>query len=297
MKRRFWQMLFVLLSNASPGFLWHGGLYRGWLKGLCFPGLNCYSCPAALFACPLGSLQQALAAVRVIPGVALKALAYVVGFLFLFGFLFGRVICGWFCPFGFLQELLFKIPTPKFSLPRTLRYTKFVILGLLVLFLPLVLVDNLGQGEVWFCRLLCPAGTLEAGVFNLLLRPELRSLVSLLFYWKLLLLFLLLGLSVVFFRFFCAVFCPLGAIYGFFNRLGLIKLRWETSSCLQCRLCEKVCPLGLKLPEELNSMECIRCLQCLKICPTKGIQIISSGQGSFKIDSPPNFTKSESRSQ
>lgn len=291
MKRRLVQIFFALLANASPSFLWHSGLYRGWLKGVCFPGLNCYSCPAALFACPLGSLQQVLASLRAIPLTALKAGAYVLGFILLFGFLFGRVICGWICPFGFLQELLYKIPSPKFGLPKAMRYIKLLVLFLLVLLLPWLLVDSLGQGKVWFCRLLCPAGTLEAGVFNLALRPELRSLVGQLFYWKLALLLVLIVLSVLFFRFFCVVLCPLGALYGFFNRRGLVRLSWETSACLQCRACENVCPLGLRLPEELNSMECIRCLQCLKVCPINGIQLIPSGSNSSEIDSPPNFTK------
>ncbi len=283
MKRRLVQLLFALLANAYPGPLGPGGLYRGPLKGICFPGLNCYSCPLAPFACPLGSLQQSLASLRALPLVALKGLIYVLGFFLLCGLLLGRLVCGWLCPFGLLQELLYKIPFFKSSLPRVLFRTKYLVLLLLVILLPLLLVDTLGYGKVWFCRLLCPAGTLEAGVFNLALRPELRALVRGLFFLKLGLLGLILFLCLVYFRFFCAVLCPLGAIYGLFNRLGFLKLLWQDDGCLRCGVCEKVCPMGLSIPQELNSPECIRCLHCLSACPNRVIRLCFGEIDSFRV--------------
>ncbi len=272
MKRRLVQFLFALLANAYPGLFWGNPLYRGPLKGICFPGLNCYSCPLAPFACPLGSLQQSLASLRALPVMALKGLAYVLGFFLLFGFFLGRLVCGWVCPFGLLQELIHRVPFPKRRLPHALRKVKFLVLLFMVILLPLLLVDALGYGKVWFCRLLCPAGTLEAGVFNLFLRPELRSLVAGLFYFKLALLFLILLLCLVYLRFFCVVLCPLGALYGLFNRWGLFRLSLRDEECLRCGLCEKVCPMELRIPQEMNGTECIRCLHCLDVCPSKGIR-------------------------
>ncbi len=272
-KRSLSQLLFSLLANAHLPALLGRGLYRGWTKGLCFPGLNCYSCPLALFACPLGSLQQALASVRLLGAQALSALSYVLGLFFLYGFFLGRLVCGWVCPFGFFQEILYRLPGPKFSLPHPLRYVKFLLLVVLVFLLPVLITGPSGYGEVWFCRLVCPAGTLEAGLFNLALRPELRTLVKVLFYWKVLLLGLILLFSVCFFRFFCVVLCPLGALYGLFNRFSLFKLSWRGEDCLDCGVCREICPMKVQIPAEINGIECIRCLNCIKACPTRVIEL------------------------
>ncbi len=271
-----WQLSSTLLGNAYLGFLSHAGLYRGFLKNFCFPGLNCYSCPAATGACPLGSLQQALASMRLLPSLALPALSYVLGWLLLFGLLLGRFICGWLCPFGFLQELLHKIPLgPKKKAPRSGRFIKHVFLWALVLILPVASADITGYGKVWFCRLFCPAGTLEAGIFNLGLRPEIHTMIGTLFYGKLLVLIGILIGCIIYLRLFCALFCPLGCLYGLLQRWGCFKIYISPENCSSCGLCEKVCPMNLKLPDQLDSNECIRCLNCMKICPTKGIRLES----------------------
>ncbi len=293
-RRRFWQIVSTLLGNGYLGFLWQRGLYRGWLKGICFPGLNCYSCPAATMACPLGSLQQSLASLRLMPGPAFQAVAYVLGTLILFALILGRIICGWLCPFGLLQELLYRLPgVPKKIPPRRIRWIKYALLFLLVFFLPLALTDITGYGKAWFCRLFCPAGTLEAGIFNLLLRPELRSLVGLLFYFKVFILALIIFLCLIFFRFFCVVLCPLGAFYGLWQRISLIRLHWEAQNCFDCHVCEDVCPVGLKIPEELNSAECIRCLQCLKACPSGGIRLEGPLNFIRQVDQPQRSAKKQ----
>ncbi|WP_457755930.1 4Fe-4S binding protein [Thermodesulfatator indicus] len=290
-KRKFIQLFFALLANANIGFLWQKALYRGPFKGICFPGLNCYSCPAASFACPLGTLQQALASLRLLGSQAVAALAYVAGSLVLFGLFLGRIVCGWICPFGLLQELLYKIKTQKFACPRVLFAVKYFLLVFFVILLPALLVSKTGYGKVWFCRLICPAGTFEAGLLNLALRPELAALVKSLFYWKVALLLTILTLCVFYFRFFCKVLCPLGLIYGLFNKVGFFKLKWHEKACLDCDICEKVCPMGLKIPEELNSVECIRCLNCLKGCPAKVIELEFSSILTERFDSRKSIGK------
>ena len=283
-KRIFIQFLFALWANSYFGFLLKGGIYTGRLKNLCFPGLNCYSCPLAIMACPLGVLQHVMGTLRALPQVALKAALYVLGTFLFYGLFLGRFICGWICPFGFLQELLYRVPSPKISLPRATRNIKILLLIFLVLWLPLVLQGEAGYGEVWFCRLFCPAGTLEAGFLNLLIEPQLRTLIGLVFYWKTFVLGIIFLGSIAYFRFFCKLFCPLGLIYGFFNKVGLFRLRWQEERCIRCGICEKLCPMELKIPKELNSKECIRCLNCLNSCPTRSIVLNTSFRFEKELD-------------
>ena len=98
--RRLAQLYAALLYNANlKGFI-VGDINQTAQKAVCVPGFNCYSCPGAIGACPLGSLQNALTDAKH------TAPWYVVGILLLFGITLGRTICGWFCPLGLIQELL-----------------------------------------------------------------------------------------------------------------------------------------------------------------------------------------------
>ncbi len=123
------------------------------------PGLNCYSCPAASGACPIGAFQA------VVGSSKFSFSYYVTGFLILLGVLLGRFICGFLCPFGWFQELLHKIPTKKLSTRKLkpLRYLKYAVLLVMVFLLPAFLVNDVGMGDPFFCKYLCPQGVLEGG--------------------------------------------------------------------------------------------------------------------------------------
>ena len=133
-KRTLIQAAAALLQNGHLTGFFTGRIYEGAGKNVCVPGLNCYSCPGALGACPIGSLQNALSAWK------FRFPCYVLGFMVFFGAAFGRLICGFLCPFGFLQDLLFRIPSPKklrtFPGDRQLRYVKYAVLLLMVAVLP-----------------------------------------------------------------------------------------------------------------------------------------------------------------
>ena len=149
----------ALLTNLHlPNFL-KGKLYQGAGKTVCVPGLNCYSCPAASGACPIGAFQA------VVGSSKFSFSYYITGFLILLGVLLGRFICGFLCPFGWFQELLHKIPTKKFSTKKLkpLRYLKYAVLLVMVFLLPAFLVNDVGMGDPFFCKYLCPQGVMEGG--------------------------------------------------------------------------------------------------------------------------------------
>ena len=217
------------------------------LKACPVPGLNCYACPLAVGACPIGSLQHFMIIER-IP-------FFLIGFFTLIGGLIGRMVCGWLCPIGWLQEMIHKIPSPKWRIKfRPLRYLKYIILVGLVLIIPYV------TKAPWFSKL-CFVGTLEAGIPLALFDGSIRSMIGTLFFVKLAITLVLLGLFVFVKRPFCRFLCPLGAIYSVFNRFSYFHLD-VADSCNNCNRCQDICPVDLKVYEEPNSTECIRCLEC-----------------------------------
>ena len=212
-KRFAVQSVSALLHNANIKGFFTGRIYSGVSKGVCVPGLNCYSCPGAVGACPIGSLQSFLASRPV------KLPYYVLGMLIFFGALLGRAVCGFICPMGWLQELTGLVPVKKrnrFRLDRPLRALKYVILALLVV-LPLFFALT-----PFFCKYLCPAGTL-AGVMLAISDAAVRPLFGGLFAWKAAVLVAVITACLFIWRPFCKYLCPLGAIYGLFNRVALYR--------------------------------------------------------------------------
>lgn len=263
------QIGFTALTNGYAAGFANGTIYRGPSKSICLPGLNCYSCPGALGACPIGSLQSVLSSRNY------QFSFYVVGFLIFIGAVFGRLVCGWLCPFGLVQDLLYKIPFPvkRKKLPgdRILKYMKYVVLAGFVILLPLIVLDVVGQGQPWFCKYICPSGTLFAGLPLIGANPLLRSALGWLFTWKFALLTVLLVLSILVYRPFCHYLCPLGAVYGLFHPVSLYRYQVDASACTSCGKCQKTCKLDIPVYQTPNSAECIRCGECLNACPHQAL--------------------------
>lgn len=260
-KRRLIQIYAALLYNANiKGFV-SGRIYNGATKNMCVPGLNCYSCPGAIGSCPLGALQNALMASNT------KAPYYVLGILVLFGIMLGRTICGFLCPIGLFQELLYKIKTPKLKksgYTRIFSYTKYIILVALVFVIPIFLQSPT------FCKYICPAGTFE-GAMGLLSNPanaDLFATLGSIFTWKFAVLVVIIVASIFIFRFFCRFLCPLGAIYGFFNKFALLGVNLDRDKCTDCGLCVAHCKMDIR---HVGDHECIQCGECISVCPTKAI--------------------------
>lgn len=268
--RRIIQVTALVLVNISflLGQPLPAGIYQGSLKQFCSPGLNCYACPYAVLACPIGSLQYFIAY------GAYHFSVYILGFLILVGTLFGRLVCGWICPFGLFQDLLYLIKTPKIKLFPPLRHLRWLALIGLVLLLPLLTQKSS------YCRLLCPAGTLQGGIPFAIFSSQVRALVGSLYFLKIAILVLLAVGSVFIFRLFCRTLCPLGLIYGFFNRISILGLNFEAGRCTDCGECEEACPADLK-PQRGDFLtgECIRCLKCHDACPHNCFRLGIAGRG------------------
>lgn len=253
-RRRLVQVICAVLYNCNFTGFAKGTIYKGDVKSVCVPGLNCYSCPGAIGACPLGSLQTALISSKY------KIPYYVLGMLLLFGVVLGRVVCGFLCPFGLFQELLYKIPSKKLkknSWTRRLSFLKYIILLVFVVMIPLVFMVP------GFCKYICPAGTLEGGVPLVAMNERLRALIGGLFTWKMLILFVIIVSAVFVFRSFCRFLCPLGAFYGLFHKVSLIGMRIDENKCNGCNACIHHCKMDVK---KVGDAECIQCGECVGSC-------------------------------
>ncbi len=253
--RRLTQVLGMLLGNGYFSVLFTGHIYKGSLKGVCVPFLNCYACPMAVFSCPIGTLQHFMT-IRAVP-------LMLVGTLGMVGALVGRMGCGWLCPFGLIQDLLYKVPSKKAVIPGSLGRMKYVSLVLLVIIIPFA------TGVPWFSKL-CPYGTLTAGLPWVIVNPHdpetglapiVPGDIGMLFAVKLVILGGFLALFVMTKRPFCRTTCPLGAILSLFNRFSIVQLK-TSGNCRQCGACREQCPVDIQVSEDANSSECIRCLGC-----------------------------------
>ena len=302
-RRRTVQLFFAALSNSYVTGFAAGRLYQGNLKAICSPGLNCYSCPGALLSCPIGSLQAVLGS------RAFTLSGYVFGMMLFFGATMGRMVCGFLCPFGLVQEALYKIPFVKkiktFKGDKQCRYLKYVLLVLLVILLPMTFSTK-EDVSPYFCKYVCPAGSLEAGIPHVLhdrlgpddtviglpaggfqpleglnvaaLRKNVlptnnRLRIGFLFWWKIALLALVVLASIVLYRPFCRYLCPLGAFYGAMNPIALYRLRLNKEACIRCGACQRACGMCIDPTVRLNDPECVRCGDCVRVCPTAALSM------------------------
>jgi ferredoxin-type protein NapH len=246
-----------------------GGFLLAWLDpfllrahSFCSPVFHCHSCPLATLACPIGILAN-MSAAHAVPLIAL-------GTILTIGALFGSLICGWVCPFGFLQDLLGKIPTPRFELPRWAGWFRYVVLVGLVACVPYFFGE---ESPLFVCRL-CPAGALEGAVPSVVRQAVAGEEI----FWpgpvKIAVLVVFLLAALFTWRPWCTLFCPLGAIYGLMNRVSLVFIRFQPARCTDCDLCEKVCRYGGRTDRATSDLRCIRCLECVR-CDALSVGTVS----------------------
>jgi polyferredoxin len=175
----------------------------------------------------------------------------------------GPVLCGWICPLGTVQEFLGKFGKKLFprnynhtipsSIDNWLRYIRYIVLLLVVIFtareLTLVFLDY----DPYFA------------LFNFWSDEVPAS--------ALIILIIVLVSSLFIERPWCKYLCPLGALLGIFNLFRLIPLKRNPDTCINCKRCDQVCPMNIKISDKtiIRNHQCISCLLCTDevSCPVK----------------------------
>jgi ferredoxin-type protein NapH len=219
---------------------------------VCSPVFHCYACPLATFACPIGVLAQ-FSALHAIPFIALGTLVVVGG-------LFGGFIGGWVCPFGWLQDLAAKVPTRKITLPRWTAHGRYVVLIGLVLLVPFFFGE---ESSLFICRV-CPAGAIEGAVPSVVGQAVGGQPIAWPSVTKIVILVVFVVAIFFIYRPWCTVLCPLGLIFGLFNRISMFFMRFNPKLCLDCTLCRKMCKVGVAPDKRANDPRCTRCLDCTR---------------------------------
>jgi len=248
-----------------------------WLHGFPSCVFHCYACPLSAFACPVGLAANYAAVFPVWTAVPWL----LIGVLLLVGGAVGSLVCGWACPFGFLQDLLARIQRRKWMLPNWLGNVRFLVLIGLVILLPWMLGRRgilYEDQAVSICRL-CPAGALEAGLWY-----SVSSLMSgagwIMSSYKVVILAAFFGAAIVIHRPWCRIFCPLGGLLALFNRVSLFHLRFHPENCIKCNLCRSRCSMGVKVDERVNTSGCVRCLECTTCGAIRPVVALPRGKSS-----------------
>ena len=242
------------LTQASAFIISNLGFMRVLKTGFVCPFLYCHGCPFAFFGCPIGGIQHFITYGR-FP-------FFIVGWLGVYGTLFGRAFCGWACPFGALNGLLSNRKARARLRTGRFWFAKYVIL-FLVLALAWFTLDTV------FCKV-CPSGSLFAAIPYHILTPDAEFAVY--FYVHILTLALTLVLALLVSSFWCRYLCPLGAINGAFNKISLINIKREETKCKKCNICLEACQMGIDKIEDIgSSTDCTLCGRCVESCEEKAL--------------------------
>ncbi len=222
---------------------------------MCSPVFHCYACPLATFACPIGVIAQ-FSALGLFPFVA-------VGLLILVASTLGSLICGWVCPFGLLQDLAARVPTPRLKIPQWMGYGRYVMLFGAVILVPYFF----GEGHPLFICRICPAGFLEKAVPDMVTAAIKGNPIP----WpnaiKISIISVFVIAIFITIRPWCRILCPLGVIFAFFNRISVFSMNLKEHDCTQCGRCRTLCTYGVQPDKTPNSDNCLRCLECTKCGP------------------------------
>jgi ferredoxin-type protein NapH len=250
-------------------FVTFGGFTGFTAMHLIYPFINCYACPLAVAACPVGIIQRFISLGQ-IPW-------YPLGVISIYAITLGRAFCGWACPFGLLQDMLDKVRKKKIRVWKSAHkkavLLKFAILGIAIL-LAWVTAD------VIYCKI-CPPATIEAA---LPYQIEHGMQITALFTGRIVLFMSLMVAAIFITRFWCRYLCPFGALLAVFNRASLVQVNVDPEKCNECGACERTCPMDVEILKSKGSTECIKCGKCIDSCPRDATSFKLLGRA--KVEKP-----------
>lgn len=176
----------------------------------------------------------------------------------------GKSFCSWMCPIGFLSELVGdfgeqifrrKIILPKF-LDYPLRSLKYLLLGFFLY-------------SIFYLMTTAAINAFLDSQYNLVADVKMYYFFADISQFSLIVITVLFVLSIVIRNFWCRYLCPYGALLGIASLLSPIKIKRNTTSCIDCNLCAKACPSNIKVDKvkTVLSDECTSCLSCIDACP------------------------------
>ncbi len=215
--------------------------------------------------CPFGGLEtlwklatQGTFISKTHPSNIVLALGLLVGTV-----LVGGAFCGWVCPFGGLQDLLTwvrqRLHLPELKVParvdRVLGFGRYVVLGG-------ILYATVQTGKMWFADY-DPYRT----IFSLGWLFEFNWAEA----WPAYVVSLAVIVGAFFVpRLWCRYLCPLGGVISLVQRVSLFRIRRTPATCIHCKKCDKVCPVGIQVSQKKSvTAGCISCLKCVETCPVK----------------------------
>lgn len=192
----------------------------------------------------------------------------------------GNAFCGWICPLGSIQDLVWRLGRrlhlPELRVParldKHLRWGRFLVLAVVIWF-------SVSTAKLWFADY-----DPYLAIFGLdwLFNPGGMAVVGVAVAGV-----MLIGSSLVN-RLWCRYLCPLGGVLSVVSRFSLLRVRRNQDACTDCTLCDRPCPVGLQVSAAAPavSADCIGCLDCVATCPVKGALSVSgpAWMGAGQVD-------------
>jgi polyferredoxin len=180
-----------------------------------------------------------------------KAVSYAL--IFVAPLIIGAVACGWACPAGLVQDVLFRkklaleVPARAHKILRITRYVFAVLFITGAFALPAAVQRSIG------------------GMARLEFTPGIGLWLAL----------ASAAASIFINRFFCRYLCPFGAISGVKSLVRPATINRDESRCVKCGACDRACPMKIAMSKARSSCSpnCIDCFKCIESCPKRALYI------------------------